>query len=454
MGISTFLGVETTLRGILAQQRAIDVTGHNIANANTTGYSRETADLATTTPLNDYPAGQLGTGVDVQSYQRIRDSFIDVQLRAQTMKKGYAEAQQDGLSQVELSLNEPSDTGLSNLLSKYWAAWQNVSNAPEDVATRQALVQSAASLANGINSLATQLQTISTQTTQQQSLTMGQVNSIGTQIASLNGAIKASQMAGGQPNDLLDQRDALLDQLSEIGNVTISPTSGNAGQLGAVDVTIGGTTLVTDTTASTLSLPLTSLTSGQLAGMDAVLSAINDPTTGYMAKLNTLASTIASATNTQHALGTDLNGNAGGTFFDVTSGSEATTIAVDPALLASPALVAASSNGAPGDASNALAIADLQSSNLIGGTTIDGSYSQLVTQIGSDSQLAQQNLTNATSLVDSLTNRRSSVSGVSLDEEMANLLQYQRGFQASARALSAMDQMIDQLINHTGTVGL
>jgi flagellar hook-associated protein 1 FlgK len=437
MGISTFLGVETTLRGILAQQRAIDVTGHNIANANTTGYSRETADLATTTPLNDYPAGQLGTGVDVQSYQRIRDSFIDVQLRAQTMKKGYAEAQQDGLSQVELSLNEPSDTGLSNLLSKYWAAWQNVSNAPEDVATRQALVQSAASLANGINSLATQLQTISTQTTQQQSLT-----------------IKASQMAGGQPNDLLDQRDALLDQLSEIGNVTISPTSGNAGQLGAVDVTIGGTTLVTDTTASTLSLPLTSLTSGQLAGMDAVLSAINDPTTGYMAKLNTLASTIASATNTQHALGTDLNGNAGGTFFDVTSGSEATTIAVDPALLASPALVAASSNGAPGDASNALAIADLQSSNLIGGTTIDGSYSQLVTQIGSDSQLAQQNLTNATSLVDSLTNRRSSVSGVSLDEEMANLLQYQRGFQASARALSAMDQMIDQLINHTGTVGL
>ena len=152
--------------------------------------------------------------------------------------------------------------------------------------------------------------------------------------------------------------------------------------------------------------------------------------------------------------GRPLNGNAGGTFFDVTSGSEAATLAVDPALLASPALVAASSNGAPGDASNALAIADLQSSNLIGGTTIDGSYSQLVTQIGSDSQLSQQNLTNATSLVDSLTNRRSSVSGVSLDEEMANLLQYQRGFQASARALSAMDQMIDQLINHTGTVGL
>ena len=156
MAISTFLGLETALRGILAQQRAIDVTGHNIANASTPGYSRQTANLVTTQPMADTPAGLLGTGVDVQSYQRVRDSYIDVQLRAQTMLKGYAEAQQNGLSQVELSLNEPSDTGLSSLLGKYWAAWQNVANAPEDVATRQALAQSAASLANGFNSLSSQ----------------------------------------------------------------------------------------------------------------------------------------------------------------------------------------------------------------------------------------------------------------------------------------------------------
>ena len=454
MAISTFLGLETALRGILAQQRAIDVAGHNIANASTVGFTRQRANLVTTPAFTDTPHGQLGTGVDVQGYQRIRDDFIDIQLRAQTMRKGYASAQQDGLNQVELSLSEPSDTGLSSLLSKYWAAWQNLSNAPEDLATRQALVQSAATLANGFIGLASQLATIQSQTTQEQTLTVAQVNTIGTQIAALTGSIKAAELAGQQPNDLLDKRDVLIDQLSELGNVSISTTAGTPGTLGAIDVSIGGTQLVTDTTANVVALPLASLTSGKLAGLQGVINAISDPVVGYLTKLNQLAATLASATNTQHALGTDLAGNPGGTFFNVTSGNEAATIAVDPLLLASPSLVAASSTGTPGDAGNALALADLQQSPLMAGATIDTAYSQLVTQIGSDSQQAQQNLANATSLVDALTNRRQSVSGVSLDEEMTNLLQFQRGFQASARALNAMDEMIDQLINRTGRVGL
>lgn len=463
MGISTFLGLETALRGILAQQRAIDVAGHNIANAGTVGYSRQTADLVTTTPMDDYPHGLLGTGVDVAQYQRVRDSFIDIQLRAQTMRKGSAAAQQDGLNQVELSLSEPSDTGLSTLFGKYWAAWQNLANTPESLATRQALVQSAATLADGINTVASQFATVQSQTAQQQVSTVAQVNAIGTQIASLTGAIKASQLAGMQPNDLLDRRDVLIDQLSELGNVTVSTTAGPAGALGAIDVSIGGTAvpLVSDTTATavgTVGNPFTSLTSGKLAGLQAVIDAIGLPVTGYMAKLNELAKTLADETNNQHVLGRDLTGAVGGTFFTATLGNEAATIAVDPALLAAPSLVAAASlaslPGQTGDAGNALAIADLQRTALIGGATIDTAYSQLVTQIGSDSQQAQQSLSNASSLVDSLSNRRQSVSGVSLDEEMANLLKYQRGFQASARALSAMDEMIDQLVNRTGRVGL
>jgi flagellar hook-associated protein 1 FlgK len=454
MGISTFLGVETALRGILAQQRAIDTAGHNIANASTVGYSRQRADFVTTTPMDDTPSGLLGTGVDVVQYQRLRDSFIDIQLRAQTMRKGSAEAQQNGLSQVELSLNEPSDTGISSLLSKYWSSWQSLANAPESLATRQALVQSAASLTNGLNTLASQFNTVLAQTTQEQSSTVAQVNSIGTQIASLTGAIKAAQLAGAQPNDLLDKRDVLIDQLSELGNVSVSTTAGGPGTLGAIDVSIGGTPLVTDTTASTVALPLTSLTSGKLAGLASVLTTIGTASTGYIGNLNKLAAKLATATNTQHALGTDLAGVTGGAFFTVTAGNEAATIAVAPALLASPSQIAASLNGQAGNSGNALAIADLQSTALISGATIDTAYSQLVTQIGSDSQQAQQSLSNATSLVDALSNRRQSVSGVSLDEEMATLVRYQRGFQASARALSAMDEMIDQLVNRTGRVGL
>jgi flagellar hook-associated protein 1 FlgK len=450
---STFLGLETALRGLLADQRSIDTTGHNIANASTPGYSRQVAELQATPAYPILPGGQLGTGVTVVQYKRIRDSFLDIQLRAQHMRQGSAQAQQSGLSQVEGALAEPSDNGLSALLGKYWAAWQNVANAPSDMATRQALAQSASALANGFNTLTAQLNTIQAQTSQAETLTIGQVNSIGSQIASLNASIQAAELAGAQPNDLLDQRDNLIDQLSSLGNITVAQSSGAAGQLGAVDITFGGSALVTANTASTLTLPLGSVTSGQLAGMDAVIASIGG-TGGYIDQLNALASGLAAATNAQLAAGKDLHGNAGTPLFTVTSGSEAATIAVNPLVLAAPDLVAASTNGDPGDGSNAIAVADLQQSAIVGGTTVDNAYSQLVTKIGADAQQAQSNLDNANSLVQSLTNRRQSVSGVSLDEEMTNLLAFQRGYQACARVMSAMDSMIDTLVNHTGIVGL
>src|SRR4051812_1010022 len=153
MSISTFTGIETALRGLLAQQQALNLTGHNIANANTTGYTRQTTQLSTSQPLQVGPGLLLGTGVNVETYQRIRDSFIDVQLRAQTMLQGASTATQDGLGQVEGVINEPSDTGLNSLLGKYWSAWQNVANTPDNMATRQGLVEAATTLAGGFNSI-------------------------------------------------------------------------------------------------------------------------------------------------------------------------------------------------------------------------------------------------------------------------------------------------------------
>jgi len=146
-------------------------------------------------------------------------------------------------------------------------------------------------------------------------------------------------------------------------------------------------------------------------------------------------------------------GNAGGAFFN---GTDAATISVNPALLLTPALIAASANGQPGNSGNALTMADMQQAAQagLGGATINTAYSQLVTQLGSDVRDATQTTDNATILAGSLDDKRQSVSGVSLDEEMSNLVKFQRGYQASSRALSAMDEMIDQLINRTGKVGL
>jgi flagellar hook-associated protein 1 FlgK len=360
------------------------------------------------------------------------------------MRQGAADAAQDGLKQVEGALNEPSDNGLNTLLQRYWSAWQDVSNNPENLATRQALAQNAASLANGFTSLSSQLGTIQSQTALNVTYTLAEVNQIGGQVAQLNDAIMKARVTGDQPNDLYDQRDNLIDRLSELGNVTVTDTT-----LGQVDISIGGASLVAGATAaSVVETDLTSLTSGKLSG----LIQLRDTTIpDYQTQLDTLASTLITATNTQHALGSDLSGNPGGVFF---TGSSAATIGVNSALLSNPALIAASGNGQPGNAANALLLAGIRNQTLVGSATIDTAYSQLVTKIGSDTQQAQRDKDTADLLVGSLDDRRQSVSGVSLDEEMTNLVRFQRGYQASARAMSAMDEMIDQLISRTGRVGL
>jgi flagellar hook-associated protein 1 len=451
VGLSTFMGLETSLRGLLAQQQALNTTSHNIANASTPGYSRQTAVLEAS-PAYTVPGvgtgptgpGQIGTGVDVASYQRIRDAFLDVQYRAQSMLQGQAQANQDGLQQVQLAFNEPTDSGLSSLLSNYWSAWQNLSNNPEDMGTRQSLAQSASSLADGFTSLSNQLTTLQSQMGQNVTDTLTQVNNFGSQIAQLNLTISKLEVAGDTPNDLLDQRDLLLDKLSALGNVSTT-----AGANGSIDVSFGGAALVTSSTAATLAESnLTGLTSGKLQG----LITLRDTTIpGYQSQLNTIASTLISATNAQSGLGFDLNGNPGGAFF---TGTDATNIAVNPALISNPGLIAASATGAVGDAGNAIAIADMQRSPLIGSSTIDTAYTQLVTQVGADVQQTNNQVATTTALVNALDNQRQSVSGVNLDEEMTNMITFQRGYQASARAMNAMDEMLDQLINRTGRVGL
>lgn len=446
MSISTFMGLETTLRGLLAQQRALDITAHNIANTNTQGYTRQQANLTPTTPLHDLTTGYIGSGVNVESYTRQRDAFVDVQLRAQNMKTGYADARNDGLTQVELALHEPGDNGISSLLQKYWSAWGDVANSPESLATRQALVQSGETLAGSLRELSSQLTAVQSQAGQNTTLTIADINAVGSQFAQLNTSIVAAKAAGGAPNDLLDKRDVLLDQLSSFAN-----TSWTENADGSVDVTVGGAALVTGQTASTLvESDFTSLTAGKL---DALVELRDTTVPGYLANLNAFAKSLADRVNAQHAAGYDKSGTAGGAFFSYTVGAEAATFAVAAPLAADPSLVAASDTpGAAGlqagNGGNAILVGRLR-----GDPTVDGAYAQLVTDVGAASQDASRALSNSNVLADSISQRRASLSGVSLDEEMTNLMKYQRGFQAASRALNAMDDMLELLITRTGRVG-
>jgi flagellar hook-associated protein 1 len=450
--ISTFFGLHQSLRGLLAHQRAMDVTGHNITNANTEGYSRQEAVMAAATPydieaglLVDGGGAMLGGGVDIQAFRRIRDGFLDLQFRAQSLRQGEYEATASAMAQVEEGLSEPGANGIAAQLDKYWSAWSAVANNPENLATRQNLVEQARILAGSIADLDARITTISSQVSAEYaSITgaSGDVRAIADEIAKLNGAIKFAVADGDQPNDLMDRRDVLLDQLSSLAQVSVTDL-GN----GAISVSFGdaATPLVDDATVTwpqALTQPGGKL--GALLQLTAPLVPVPPATEpgileSYRADLNAFAQQFADDVNALH--------NPGGTgtdFFTYTAGTEAATLTVNVTATG----VRYATGAATGSNDIAVAIAALR------GSAPDQQYQALVARIGSDVRNTDRLLQNSEVLTGTIDDRRQSISGVSMDEEMSNLIRFQRGYQASARAMSTIDEMLDVLINRAGRVGL
>jgi flagellar hook-associated protein 1 len=440
MPISTFTGLQTSLRGLLAHQQAIDTTSHNVANANTDGYSRQEA-VMDPSAAYEVVAGtgnvaHLGTGVSVEGYRRVRDAFLDLQYRAQNMQVGDQETRSTQLDQVELVLQEPGDNGISSQLAQFWNGWADLSNSPDDVAARQALIDQAKNLAASFQTVDTQLTTVKSQATAEYTALTGaggDVISTANEIATLNAAIKQFTANGDAPNDLMDRRDNLLDKLSGLAQVRVTDL-GN----GSINVDFGdaATPLVSDTTVN---WPQTLTAPGGKLGALIDIAKTGGVIDSYRVDLNNVVKTLADAVNTLH--------NPGGTgtnFFTYTAGSEAATLGVN----VTAATVRTSTSGAAGANDIALAITGLR------GGTPDKLYTAFVTRIGGDLKNAQRGESNANALLGSIEDRRQSTSGVSMDEEMTNLVRFQRGYQASARTMSTMDQMLDTLINRTGVVGL
>jgi flagellar hook-associated protein 1 FlgK len=441
--VSTFFGLQTTLRGLLAQQRALDVTSHNVTNANTQGYSRQEAVLEPTAAFDvrtgaliDGAGGQLGSGVDVMTYRRIRDGFLDLQYRAQAMNEGQWGKTADTLSQVESGLNEPGDSGINAQLGKFWSAWGDVANAPESIATRQALVSQAGVLTSQIKDLDSQISAVSSEATAEYASLVGSTGTVqqdANEINRLNGAIKQAIDGGGSPNDLMDRRDQLLDELSQLAQVSVTNNSD-----GTIDVQFGDAANKLVDSAG-VHWPQTLTAPGGKLGAIITLTTAGGTLDGYRATLNAFATQLANSVNALHnPSGTGTN------FFTFTAGSAASTLAVN----VTASTVVASTTGNPGANDVALAIAALR------GGGADSSYQALISQIGSDVNNAQRQSDSAQALTTAVDDRRQSTSGVSMDEEMTNLVKFQRAYQASARAMSSVDEMLDVLINRTGRVGL
>jgi flagellar hook-associated protein 1 len=436
MSIPTLQGLQTALSGLIGEQTALDVTGSNIANANTEGYSRQTVLLEPNPPLQ-IPAistltgqgAQLGTGVGVANIERIRNVYLDAQYRAQNSALSSAGTQAEVLQQAQSAFNEPSSNALASQLSTFWSAWNSLASSPTSEAAKQGVVAAGQQLAATFNELSEQLSTISTQATEQyEALTGpgGEVVDDANELAQLNGQIKLAEEAGQQPNDMLDRRDLLLDKLSALANVTVTEepdhmdtvTFGDAAEPLVEGTTVNWPQELTEAAGGRL---------GALLGLTGPKGALTALSTG----LDTVAETLAGTVNEQLAT----------PFF---SGASASTLAV--AVTASE--VQASGTEAVGGNEAAEAVAALR-----GGAAEQG-YSALVEQLGSDVRTAQDEQANLQTTVTAINDQRQAVSGVSLDEEMTNLIAFQRGYQASARTLTAMDEMLETLIEHTGTVGL
>jgi flagellar hook-associated protein 1 FlgK len=437
MSIPTLQGLQTALSGLLAEQQAIDVAGHNIANANTEGYSRQRAVLQSNQPLV-IPAmsvltgkgGQLGTGVNVETYTRIRNAYLDAQYRTQNSALSGSATEAEELQQAQAAFNEPSSSGIASQLSKFWAAWSSLANSPTSEAARQGVVAAGEQLASTFKQVSAQLETIATQAGQQYAALTGptgEVQNYANQIAQLNGQIKLAEEAGQKPNDMLDRRDLLLDKLSSLAQITVTQQPNGTDTVSFGDATeplIEGSTVNWPQT-------LTAAAGGQLGA----LLGLTGPTGAlatYQTALNGVVEKLAGSVNELHT---------STPFF---SGNTAATLAV----AVMPAQVQTSSSKTAGGNDVAQAIAALR------GGSADQGYSALIERVGSDVKTAQDEQANDQTTVTAIGNQRMSVSGVSLDEEMTNLISFQRAYQASARTMTAMDSMLETLIEHTGTVGL
>lgn len=459
-------GINIALQALLSHSQAIEVIEHNVANANTVGYHRQSAVLSATVPSQsaglDFStgAGMRGTGVTIDSIKRFNLEFFDGRYRGINADAKKSEMERDVMVQLESTLAETGDDGMLAHLDRFWNGWQQVSADPTNTSLRAAVLDDAGALANAFNRRAQQLMQLRSDQDQAIISRVEEINDLASRVAEMNGEISRVLSLGEQPNDLLDQRDRFLDRLSETAGA-VSYVQKN----GEVIVSIGGHMLVTghDTLKLTYAAddansglvavswedgqPL-SAPSGEIQGL---LNARDEIIPRQQAAQNQMAQALITSLNTAHSAGYGLDGSHGLSFFE---GTSALNIRVNPNLSAQ-SLAVSSANGETSNNEVALAIAALKDSTLMGGgtQTIHQFYNAEVTSLGMDLNRANDSVSHLGSVSTALAQQRESVIGVNLDEEAANLVKFQKAYQAAARIMTVFDEMLDRIINGMGVSG-
>lgn len=470
--MSTFSGLSTALTSLNSQRIGLEVSGQNIANANTVGYTRQRADM------NSISSGQtatlfaagskIGGGVSVTGVSRLGDIFLDARVRATTSSASYVGARADIYDRLETAVSEPSDTGVAQALSDMWSSWQDVAKSPQTLATKQVVLEQskhvAATLSAGYSAIETQWDQVRTEVVAR----VSEVNSLAQGIADLNGQIRQITVSDGNANELIDQRNVMITQLSSLAGATV-----RLQENGTADVYIGGNPIVTSDNAQqlkvvgsttlqgVLNLPSTDPTAptavqvvwdrpnsptvdfdgGEIQGKLSALAPTADGgiLTTAAAEYNTLAVQIATQINT--VLG------AKGPLFEIGTDPAAKNLSVlitDPSLVPSGADGMGEFDGSLADAVSQLGTAENGPSQI---------FQTFVVGIGVAAKSTYNSAIVAESARATAENLQLSATSVDVDEETVNLMTFQRAYQAASRVMTTIDEMLDQLINRTGVVG-
>ncbi|MCW2579263.1 MAG: flgK [Blastococcus sp.] len=467
--MSTFSSLNAATTALWAQRRALDVTGQNISNVNTDGYSRQRVDLqaigGSVVPAFYSTSPGIGSGVSADDVTRIRDAFLEGRGHLETANSARMTAEADALGLVELAFREPGPTGIQSLLGDVWNGFEDVANNPKDDAARAQVLQQLDTLVAGLHFSQESLGAQWKQARENLDVLVKDVNASAVTIAALNKAIKGANQVGLTANDLADQRDLLVMKLAGQVGATVRP-----GEYGVVDVVVGGMSLVSGSSASALEVAGRTSPDQVLAGdapkivtasggytvraggaAGGQINALGDLIPGYRAAMDGIAKDLVDSLNAQHQLGFDRNGLPGK---PILSGTTAAGIAV---AISKPAEIAASAQGdlpplppKPSmDKGNADAIAAMR--NLPLGT--EAQYRKMIVELGVQASVANRNLDIQSVITTQVDAARESVAGVNLDEEMTNMLSYQHAYSAASRMITAIDETLDQLINRTGLVG-
>lgn len=438
------------------QQRGLEVTSNNIANVNTPGYSRQKLHMVSSEPmaLGSYSeatlAGQYGTGVSADSVNRIRDMYLDNRFREAGQDAAMWQAQRDGLGQVEGIFMELGEDAVNGQLDAFWGSWQNLEQDPQSLAYRQEVLSRGQAVAGSLNRIGNELDDFRMVVQDMIAAEIPGINAMADRIAALNVNIRESLAMGNQPNAELDERDLLLDELSGLADVQISHKAN-----GTVIVSLNEHNLVQEGESMHMVVPpkgadgfadiywghdgsSVRFEGGKLGGMVTVRDKIIPD---YINQVERFGDSIMDSVNTLHNGGLELSGAVAGDFFQRSASGDLETVFNNPLMVAA----AIAGEGRAGN-SNALAISQLRDQ-------MHTEYSKIVTNYAQEADEAGTMATMRSATQANLDTERQSVSGVSLDEEMTNMVKYQHAYNAAARLITTVDEMLDTVINRMGRVG-